>query len=242
MSAPPKWIVGIVEALLPPARREAVLGDLEERFRNARPSRAIWRYLMDAATVVPSAYRGRGLHWRVRAIPECLPVGTGSAAIRRGVEQYQHDVFCRNFFNFGISALLCIAFGLRLFFTDRALHSAACIVGIVATVYVVYQYQRWGGARVVPSGLSIPAIVRFHKGELLRQRTFFRNLWRSRVLVWIPFILTLHLDSWTAHGRLSLSSFAFLLAMGWSALIARTTAARAFQAQIDVLDRIDWSP
>ena len=241
MSRPPNWIVGIVEMLLPPECREVVLGDLEERFHSARPTLAMWRYVFDAATVIPSAYRGHGLKWRLTAIPQCLPTSANSAVIRRGVEQYQHDVFCRNLFNFGASALLCGMFTLRMFFPDRFLHSTACVVGIAAALYAAYRYQRSGGARGVPSGLSLPALVRFHRSELVRQRSFFRNLWRHRVLAWIPFMLALHLDSWTVRQSLSLSALAFLVAMGWSALAARTFAAREFQRQIDDLDRTDWS-
>jgi hypothetical protein len=63
-NGPPKVIESVVAMLLPPASREHVLGDLQERYAGTRS------YLSDAASAVPGAIAGRLLRtfdWHVLA-------------------------------------------------------------------------------------------------------------------------------------------------------------------------------
>ncbi|MGO9259775.1 MAG: hypothetical protein ACLQU1_26200 [Bryobacteraceae bacterium] len=64
-AGPPKIIESVMAWLLPPASREHVLGDLQERYAGLRS------YLADAASAVPGAIAGRILRttdWQVLAM------------------------------------------------------------------------------------------------------------------------------------------------------------------------------
>jgi hypothetical protein len=98
---PPRWMQAAVSCLLPPACREPVLGDLQERFseRGAR-----WLgYVGDVVTTVPHVLRSQmrrnvtcGSAWAA-AVPGDL---------RSRAEQHQTQVWFRNAVIFGSVVLV----------------------------------------------------------------------------------------------------------------------------------------
>jgi hypothetical protein len=92
-SDPPLWMEAAVSSLLPPACRETVLGDLQERF-GERGARARWLgYVGDVVTTVPQF-----LWSQIRRIvtrgPACAAAVPGDLRIR--AEQHQTQVWIRN--------------------------------------------------------------------------------------------------------------------------------------------------
>jgi hypothetical protein len=64
-AGPPKVIEAVVAVLVPPASREHVLGDLQERYTDP------WHYFADAMSAVPGAIAGRVIRtvdWHVLAM------------------------------------------------------------------------------------------------------------------------------------------------------------------------------
>ena len=89
---PPKFVQWLLGLLLPPSRREEVLGDLEEQYLLAPPSRALRRYLFEAVALLPSALYGLRFCWSPGfGVPMTLPTGSDVAAVRRQVEQFQQE-------------------------------------------------------------------------------------------------------------------------------------------------------
>ena len=77
---PPSWMQAAVSFLLPPAYREPVLGDLQERFRE-RGARARWLgYVGDVVTTVPQVLRSqmRRIVTRGSLCAAAVPVACGA--------------------------------------------------------------------------------------------------------------------------------------------------------------------
>lgn len=237
-SSPPRWLSGLAASLLPPHRREQVMGDLEERFRSAGPWISYIQYFTDLITVAPRMVWRQRRDFRLRAVPEPLRLGAAGDSLRQHVEAYQLDVYWRNLYNLVCATLLAALFNVRLLFPDHPFHRLACAAGVFAAIYWAFHYQRSGAAHAVPAHAEDADLVEFHKRELARQRRFFRNLWRSRVLVWLPFVAALNADRLIRAGELSATGLVFLAGMTLSAIGARTWAAREFQRQIEQLDAL----
>src|SRR5688572_15154110 len=92
-TGPPRWMQAAVSSLLPPACRETVLGDLQERF-GERSARARWLgYVGDVVTTVPQVLRSqmRRIVTRESACAAAVPVNLRSRA-----EHLQTQVWVRN--------------------------------------------------------------------------------------------------------------------------------------------------
>jgi len=151
-----------VSPLLPPAYREPVLGDLQERFRE-RGARARWLgYVVDVVTTVPHVLRSqmRRVVTRGSAVPGDL---------RSRAEKLQTLVWIRNAVIL-FSALIVI--GVFLLNARGVWHfnesvSLAMTIGWVGAAW--RQYALRGRSTVVPTSLSWQELRAFHRRELTRQ-------------------------------------------------------------------------
>jgi hypothetical protein len=92
-TAPPRWMQAVVSCLLPPAYREPVLGDLQERFRE-RGARARWLgYVVDVVTTVPQVLRSQ---MRRAVTPGPLCAAAVPDDLRSRAEHLQTQVWFRN--------------------------------------------------------------------------------------------------------------------------------------------------
>ena len=90
---PPRWMQAAVSSLLPPACREPVLGDLQERF-GERGARARWLgYVGDVVTTVPQVLRSQ-MRRTVTRGPLCAAAVPGD--LRSRAEHLQTQVWIRN--------------------------------------------------------------------------------------------------------------------------------------------------
>jgi len=159
---PPRWMQAAVSPLLPPAYREPVLGDLQERFRE-RGARARWLgYVVDVVTTVPHVLRS-----------QMRRVVTGGSAVpgdlRSRAEQHQTLVWYRNVVIF-VSVVLVI--GVFLLNARGAWHfnesvSLAMTIGWIGATWQAYGVR--GRSTVVPTSLSWNELCAFHRRELIRQ-------------------------------------------------------------------------
>ena len=163
---PPRWMQAAVSCLLPPACREPVLGDLQERF-GERGARARWLgYVGDVVTTVPQVWRSQ-----MRRIVTC---GSAWAAavpgdLRSRAEQHQTQVWFRNAVIF-VSVVLVI--GVFLLNARGAWHfnesvSLAMTIGWIGATWQAYGVR--GRSTVVPTSLSWNELRAFHRRELIRQ-------------------------------------------------------------------------
>ncbi len=230
--SPPKFVVRTISALLPPDRREQILGDLEERFREARWGLRTLRFIRDANSILP-----RILWQEVKRfdtgprVPARLPVERGEDAVRAQVEGFQHQEYCRYLFYFGmvnaISLLVLVPFALKA-------HNATAILPLMGILVVLRftadQHRRRGGGMVVPAGDSLKELVAFHRRALMRRRKFLRGLWYWKLLPLLaPWIVVR-----VVQGRVD--EMAGLLCLYVAAIVAVTwSAARRVQQGIEAL-------
>jgi hypothetical protein len=99
MRVPPKIVQSAVGLLLPPARREVVLGDLEEQFRAAPPSQALRQYLFEVVHLLPSILREQLRCWSTGpGVPAHLRIASGIGVVRSQVEEFQKENHSRFLF------------------------------------------------------------------------------------------------------------------------------------------------
>ena len=163
---PPRWMQAAVSCLLPPAYREPVLGDLQERFGERGASARWLGYVGDVVTTVPQVWRSQ-----MRRIVTC---GSARAAavpadLRNRAEQHQTQVWFRNAVIF-VSVVLVI--GVFLLNARGAWHfnesvSLAMTIGWIGATWQAYGVR--GRSTVVPTSLSWNELRAFHRRELIRQ-------------------------------------------------------------------------
>jgi hypothetical protein len=177
---PPRWLQAVVSALLPPAYRDIVLGDLHERFRNRGRHARRLRYMGDVVTTVPQILRIQ--------IRRSLMRGPrhGDADLRSRAERFQTEVWNRN--TIGLAACVLVV-GAFLANARGAWHfqefvSLAMTFGWVGAFWQSYGVR--GRSTTVPASLSGDALRAFHRRELTRQRDLG---FREFVYWFVPAIL-----------------------------------------------------
>ena len=163
---PPRWMQAAVSSLLPPACREPVLGDLQERF-GERGARARWlAYLGDAVTTVPQVWRSQ-----LRRIVTCGPAIAAAVPgdLRSRAEQLQTQVWIRNAIMLFSVAILIGVFLLnaRGAWKFHEWVSLAMTIGWIGGAWQSYAVR--GRSTLVPASLSWNELRAFHRGELIRQ-------------------------------------------------------------------------
>ncbi|MEZ5398204.1 MAG: hypothetical protein R2729_00960 [Bryobacteraceae bacterium] len=180
--SPPRLLAALVAWLLPSERREPVLGDLEERFREGPPSRALPRYLFEAVTVVPAILYGQWRSWFAElGVPRPVRAGSRIATVRAQVQDFQREISWGLRFYSSVCALVSMRLAWTMFTVDRWLPRLVCLAFMAVFLFTLYQHHRRGSARVVPEGESLPDLFAFHQRELARRRDFLRTLWYWKI-------------------------------------------------------------
>lgn len=152
-AGPPKIVEWLVALLVPPAAREHVLGDLQERYTDLRG------YLADALSAVPGAIAGRVLRtadWQVLAIEAgalYLSLLTAAWAALGAAYLCRHGAFLRLLLPV---ALAMLALVLRDVYAGSARRALALEAGLGV-----------GGALAVSSSnMALPPAILFSGGLL----------------------------------------------------------------------------
>ena len=232
-TGPPRWMEAAVSSLLPPACRETVLGDLQERF-GERGSRARWLgYAGDAVTTVPHVLRSQ-MRRLITYGPACAAAVPGD--LRSRAEQHQTQVWIRNAI---ILFSVLITIGAFLLNARGAWHfhesvSLAMTIGWIGAAWQTYGVL--GRSKIVPASLSWDELRAFHRGELMRQM----NLGRREFVYWsVPAVLLILYGLALAvpgfRGGVMLLG---ALAMQYVAVaLAHRIERRRYQGELDRLDQ-----
>lgn len=180
---PPRWMQTAVSSLLPPACREPVLGDLQERFGERGP-RARWLgYVGDVVTTVPHVWRSQ-----MRRIftggSACAAAVSGD--LRNRAVQLQTEVWVRNVIILLATLLLIGMFLLNARGAWKFAESVslAMTLGWIGAAWQLYGMR--GRSTMVPVSLSSGELRAFHRRELIRQRDLG---WRAFVYWSLPAVL-----------------------------------------------------
>jgi hypothetical protein len=180
---PPCWMQAAVSFLLPPACRETVLGDLQERFRE-RGAGARWLgYVGDVVTTVPQVLRSQMRRMVTRG---SLCVAAVPGDLRSRAEYLQTQVWIRNA-TILVSVLLVIGIFLLNARGAWQFHESVSLMMTIGWIGATWQsYAVRGRSTSVPTSLSWDELRAFHRRELRRQMDL-----RSRVFVYwsVPAIL-----------------------------------------------------
>ena len=177
---PPSWMQAAVSALLPPAYREPVLGDLQERFSRRRAGARRLGYVADVATTVPQVLRS-----------QMRRMGTGGSLCAAGVpgdlrnraEQLQTAVWVRNAV-YLFSVLLVIGSFLLNARGAWGFHESVILAMTIGWVGAAWQSYGVGGRSTsVPASLPWDELRAFHRRELKRQMDLG---WRQFVYWSVP--------------------------------------------------------
>jgi hypothetical protein len=163
---PPQWIQAVVSSLLPPAYREHVLGDLQERF-SERGARARWfGYVGDVVTTVPHVLRCQ-MRRIVASGSACAAAGPDD--LRSRAEHFQTQVWVRNAVILISSGLVITIFLLnaRGAWQFHESVSLAMTLGWIGGAWRSYAVR--GRSTAVPASLSWDELRAFHRRELRRQ-------------------------------------------------------------------------
>jgi hypothetical protein len=156
-----------VSSLLPPAYREHVLGDLQERF-GERGARARWLgYAGDVVATVPQVWRSQ---MRRIVTPGSACAAAVPGDLRNRAEQLQTLVWLRNVV---ILASVVLVIGVFLLNARGAWHfhesvSLAMTIGWIGATWQSYGVR--GRSTMIPTSLSWDELRAFHRRELIRQR------------------------------------------------------------------------
>lgn len=180
---PPCWMQAAVSFLLPPAYRETVLGDLQERFRE-RGAGARWLgYVGDVVTTVPQVL---GSQMRRMVTRGSLCVAAVPGDLRSRAEYLQTQVWIRNA-TILVSVLLVIGIFLLNARGAWQFHESVSLMMTIGWIGATWQsYAVRGRSTSVPTSLSWDELRAFHSRELRRQMDL-----GSRVFVYwsVPAIL-----------------------------------------------------
>ena len=180
---PPAWMQAAVSVLLPPAYREPVLGDLEERF-GERGAGARWiGYAADVATTVPQVLRSQ-----VRRVGSAAaPCAAGVAGdLRSRAEQLQTQIWIRNGAIL-VSVVLLIGGFLINAGGAWGFHESVTLAMTIGWMGATWRsYGVRGRSTVVPASLAWEELRAFHRGEIRRQMDLG---WREFVYWCVPAVL-----------------------------------------------------
>jgi len=179
----PCWMQAAVSFLLPPAYRETVLGDLQERFRERGAGERWLGYVGDVVTTVPQVL---GSQMRRIVTRGSLCVAAVPGDLRSRAEYLQTQVWIRNA-TILVSVLLVIGIFLLNARGAWQFHESVSLMMTIGWIGATWQsYAVRGRSTPVPTSLSWDELRAFHRRELRRQMDL-----RSRVFVYwsVPAIL-----------------------------------------------------
>lgn len=222
-----------VASLLPPAYREPVLGDLQERF-SARGTRSRWLgYVADAATTVPHVLKSQ-IRRALTHHSACAKAPSGD--LRRRAEALQSQIWLRNAV---ILASIVPLIGVFLLNARGAwrFHESVSLVMTLGWIGAIWQvYGVRGRSTAVPASLSRDHLHAFHRRELTRQmelgcREFL--YWSAPAAVLIVYSLAVGVPGFGAGLVLLLALAMQNAAVAWTHGIER----RRYQRELDDLDQ-----
>jgi hypothetical protein len=163
---PPRWIEALVSLLLPPACRETVLGDLQERF-GKRGGLGRWLgYVGDVVTTVPQVLRSQMRRIVARG-SLCTAAVPGD--LRSRAEHLQTQVWIRNAAML-VSVLLVIGNFLLNARGAWQFHESVSLAMTIGWIGATWQsYAVRGRSTSVPASLTCDELRAFHRRELIRQ-------------------------------------------------------------------------
>jgi hypothetical protein len=169
---PPRWMQAAVSSLLPPAYREPVLGDLQERF-GERAARERWLgYVSDVVLTVPQVLRSQMRRIATRG-SVCAAAVPGD--LRSRAEMHQMQVWIRNAAML-VSVVLvigCFLLNARGAWQFHESVSLAMTIGWIGATWQAYAVR--GRSTSVPTSLSWDQLRTFHRRELTRQMDLGRR-------------------------------------------------------------------
>ncbi len=182
-TGPPRWMQAAVSSLLPPACRETVLGDLQERFGERR-ARARWLgYVGDVVTTVPQVLRSQ-MRRIVTGGSVCAAAVPGD--LRSRAEQLQTQVWVRNAIIL-VSTLIWAGVFLLNARGAWQFHESVSLAMTIGWIGATWQsYFLRGRSTPVPTSLSRDELRAFHRRELTRQMDL---RWRAFVYWSMPAVL-----------------------------------------------------
>jgi hypothetical protein len=169
-----------VSSLLPPACREAVLGDLQERFGERGPGARWLGYAGDVVTTVPQVLRSQ-MRRIVNGKSACAAAVSGD--LRSRAEQLQMQVWIRNA---AMLVSVVILIGVFLLNAQGAwqFHESVSLAMTIGWIGATWQsYAVRGRSISVPASLSWDELRAFHRRELRRQMELG---WRQFVYWSVP--------------------------------------------------------
>ena len=164
---PPRWMEAAVSSLLPPACREPVLGDLQERYFELG-ARSRWLgYVGDAVTTVPRVLQSQMRRTITRG-SQCAAAVPGD--LRSRAEHLQTEVWIRN-----AIVLVSILFLVGIFLLNARgawqFHETVSLAMTIGWTGAIWRsYAMRGRSTSVPASLSEESLRAFHRRELIRQR------------------------------------------------------------------------
>lgn len=222
-----------VSSLLPPACRESVLGDLQERF-GERGARARWLgYVGDVVTTVPQVLWSQ---MRRIATGGSLCAAAVPGDLRSRAEHFQTQVWVRNAMilvstMIYIGSFLLNARGAWQFHESVSL---AMTIGWIGPVWRSYAVR--GRSTLVPASLSWNELCAFHRRELIRQMDLgYREFiyWSLPAVLLILYALAVAVPGFRG-GVMLLGALAMQnCAIAWAHRIER----RRYRRELDRLDQ-----
>jgi hypothetical protein len=219
------------EHLLPPRYRAQVLGDLEERFRNAPPEGAARQYWTDAFSATYSILLGR------------TAVVNHRSDLRKRADAFQDSLWRRNI---GHSVAFLLLTALVVLSGSFRATRFSSVIGLLPVVVLALQARaRWtlGSAQPVPPSLSDQELRQFHRAALKRHLDFTSYSHRTLYLslgLWLALLLPFR---WSEIVNMpdyfwGLAAFPFSVMVAFLIPLTRTNIAKyvqTIQTEIDSL-------
>ena len=179
---PPRWMQAAVSFLLPPACREHVLGDLQERFGERRAHARWLGYVVDVVTTAPQVWRSQMRRIMTRG-SLCAAV---PGDLRSRAEHFQTEVWIRN-----AIILVSVLFVIGMFLLNARgawkFHESVSLAMTIGWIGATWRsYALRGRSTSVPTSLSWDELRAFHRRELIRQMGLG---WREFVYWSLPAVL-----------------------------------------------------
>jgi hypothetical protein len=121
---------------------------------------------------------------------------------------------------------------------ENAIATAARLLLIAGTLFIMWYLFARAGTRPVPDTVDADAVLRFHRGELTRQRDILRAVPLWYLLPFAPGFIALALSNWSSQGPAVLLGLLGVLVLCTVVWLLNVWAARSLQKQIADLDAI----
>lgn len=185
LQTPPKLLMEFLSILLPPSRRQEVLGDLTEEYLLAPPRQALWRFLYEVVALIPSAVCGslKACWSPGMAIPAAFQATADVAIVRRKVEALQEANHNREIFYLSFVGLFGLYIASEIILAHAWLPRLILITYSATLSFTAWQHHARGCGRAIPPNASVSELMNFHYRELVRRCDFLRTLWYWK---WLP--------------------------------------------------------